>query len=125
EDFTSVAIARFRLTGSPWTKRTDRAIAGIGGTRTDIAGTVIATSISTQDRDARGGVFYEPPPGVTDEPDSKGGAYAPGAIQINEKSLRLVAVDIPLYHRAEAFYRFPEGEKNFMGYRELRVWARG
>ena len=27
--------------------------------------------------------------------------------------------------RAEAFYRFPEGQRNFLGYRQLRVWARG
>ncbi|HEX6536056.1 MAG TPA: cell surface protein SprA [Gemmatimonadaceae bacterium] len=122
-DFTRVALARLRLTGSPWTKRTDQAIAGIGGTRVDGPGTVIATTIGTQDRDAR--LAYESPPGVTDEPDSKGSVYSPGTIQVNEKSLRVLAVDVPLYHRAEAFYRFPEGEKNFMGYRELRVWARG
>ncbi|MBX6332813.1 MAG: cell surface protein SprA, partial [Gemmatimonadaceae bacterium] len=124
DEFTRVAIARLRLTGSPWTKRTESAIAGIGGTHVDAPGTVIATSIGTQDRDARG-VFYESPPGVTDEPDSKGSVYSPGTIQVNEKSLRLLAVNVPLYHRAEAFYRFPEGEKNFMQYRELRVWARG
>ena len=27
--------------------------------------------------------------------------------------------------RAEAYYRFPEGQKSFMGYEQLRVWARG
>ena len=27
--------------------------------------------------------------------------------------------------RAESYYRFPEGEKNFMSYKELRLWARG
>jgi hypothetical protein len=123
--FTRVAIARLRLTGSPWTKRTDAAIAGIGGTRVDVSGTMIATTIGTQDRDPRGNLFYESPPGVTDEPDSKGGVYSPGTIQVNEKSLRLIAVNVPLFHRAEAYYRFPEGERNFMAYRELRVWARG
>ena len=126
EAFTRLAIARLRLTGSPWTKRTDRAIAGIAGdANSGGTGTVIATTIGTQDRDARGGPRYESPPGVTDEPDSKGSAYSPGTIQVNESSLRLIAVNVPLLNRAEAYYRFPEGEKNFMGYRELRVWARG
>ena len=101
------------------------AIAGVGGTNTDAGGTVIATTIGTQDRDSQGGLFYQSPPGVTDQPDSKGSVYSPGTIQVNEQSMRLVAVDVPLYHRAEAFYRFPEGTKNFMGYRQLRVWARG
>ena len=132
-DFTRFAIARLRLTGSPWTKRTDRAIAGIGGggdasgTPAPGTGTVIATTIGTQDRGARGGDAppYESPPGVTDEPDSKGSEFSPGTVQVNESSLRLIAVNVPVMRRAEAFFRFPEGEKNFMGYRELRVWARG
>ena len=132
-DFTRFAIARLRLTGSPWTKRTDRAIAGIGGgggaggTPPAGTGTVIATTIGTQDRGARGGDAprYESPPGVTDEPDSKGSEFSPGTVQVNESSLRLIAVNVPVMRRAEAYFRFPEGEKNFMGYRELRVWARG
>ena len=132
-DFKRFAIARLRLTGSPWTKRTDRAIAGIGGggdvggTPAPGTGTVIATTIGTQDRGARGGDAppYESPPGVTDEPDSKGSEFSPGTVQVNESSLRLIAVNVPVMRRAEAYFRFPEGEKNFMGYRELRVWARG
>lgn len=123
--FTQLALARMRLTGAPWTKRTPSAIAGVGGTNADAGGAVIATTIGTQDRDSQGGLFYQSPPGVTDQPDSKGSVYSPGTIQVNEQSMRLVAVDVPLYHRAEAFYRFPEGTKNFMGYRQLRVWARG
>jgi hypothetical protein len=132
-DFMRFAIARLRLTGSPWTKRTDRAVAGIGGggevggTPAPGTGTVIATTIGTQDRGARGGDAppYESPPGVTDEPDSKGSEFSPGTVQVNESSLRLIAVNVPVMRRAEAYFRFPEGEKNFMGYRELRVWARG
>lgn len=123
--FTQFALARLRLTGAPWTKRTDRAIAGIGGENANAPGTVIATTIGTQDRDDQGGLTYQSPPGVTDEPDSKGGVYSPGVVQVNEQSLRVQALNVPLYHRAEAYFRFPDGEKNFMGYRELRVWARG
>ena len=52
-------------------------------------------------------------------------AYQPGRVQINERSLRLTATDLSPLDRAESYYRFPEGEKNFMGYKELRVWARG
>ena len=133
DGFTRFALARLRLTGSPWTKRTDRAIAGIGGgggaggLPSAGTGTVIATTIGTQDRDARGGDSprYDSPPGVTDEPDSKGSEFSPGTVQVNESSLRLIAVNVPVMRRAEAYFRFPEGEKNFMGYRELRVWARG
>jgi hypothetical protein len=50
-------------------------------------------------------------------------------VQVNERALRLQA-GIPgqqfrTFDRAEAFYRFPEGTKSFMGYRTLRLWMRG
>ncbi|MFN2397597.1 MAG: cell surface protein SprA [Gemmatimonadaceae bacterium] len=125
-DFTQVAIARLKLVGSPWVKRAYRPLAGVGGSRVvGGSGFVIASIIGTLDRDSVGGLFYQSPPGVTDQADSKQSGYNPGAIQINERSLRLVSGDLPLHHRAEAYFRFPEGEKNFMGYQELRVWARG
>ncbi len=124
-DFARVGVARLKLTGSPWVKRSDRAIAGVGGTKPGGNGYVIAGIIGTQDRDSLSGIFYESPPGVTDQADTKQSQFAAGTQQINERSLRLVAGDLPLFHRAEAFYRFPEGDKNFLGYQELRVWARG
>ncbi len=123
--FTTVPIARMRLVGSPWVKRTDRPAAGVGGSAEDGSGFVIASVIGTQDRNPAGGIFYESPPGVVDEADSKQSTFAPGLVQVNERSLRLMAGNLALHHRAEAYYRFPQGEKNFMGYRELRVWARG
>ncbi len=117
-------LARMRLTGSPWVKRSDQAIAGAGGSTPSGTGFVVASVIGTQDRNTSG-VSYQPPPGVGDEPDNKQTQFDPAQIQVNERSLRLQSGHLPLYHRAEALFRFPEGEKNFMGYRELRVWARG
>src|SRR5262249_9081509 len=68
---------------------------------------------------------YESPPGVTDEPDNRQQAFDPTRVQVNERSLRLLAGGLARYDRAEAYYRFPEGERSFMSYNELRVWARG
>jgi cell surface protein SprA len=68
---------------------------------------------------------YESPPGVVDEPDAKRSQFETNRIQINERSLRLTAGNLQQYDRAEAYFRFPEGEKNFMAYKELRLWARG
>jgi len=73
----------------------------------------------------RNGISYESPPGVTDAPTSKTVAYQPGRVQINERSLRLIATDLAPLDRAESYFRFPEGEKNFMSYKELRLWTRG
>ncbi len=124
DEFTTVPLARLRLTGAPWLKVSDRALRGVAGAEST-NGTVHSGVVGTQDRDVTGGVRYESPPGVTDAPTSKTVAYQPGRVQINERSLRLTATQLELYDRAEAYYRFPEGEKNFMGYRELRLWARG
>ncbi|MGH7718593.1 MAG: cell surface protein SprA, partial [Gemmatimonadaceae bacterium] len=124
-EFRFVPIARLKLTGSPWVKRADQPIAGVAGSETAPAGFVVAAIIGTQDRNVATGLFYESPPGVTDEADTRGSSFAPGQVQVNERSLRLLAGNVPLYHRAEAYYRFPEGEKNLLGYEALRVWARG
>jgi len=122
--FQQVALARLKLVGSPWVKRQDRALRGIAG-ESGAGGYVIAGMIGTNDRDTLSNIFYEPPPGVRDEADSKTSGFEQGLVQINERSLRLLAGDLDTLQRAEAYYRFPDTQKSFMGYRELRAWARG
>jgi cell surface protein SprA len=124
-EFTTVPLARLRLTGAPWLKRSDRTLRGIAGEQNTF-GTVQSGVIGTQDKNPRNGdVSYVSPPGVTDAPTSKTIAYQPGRVQVNERSLRLTATDVAPLDRVEAYYRFPEGEKNFMSYKQLRIWARG
>ncbi|MEO8194727.1 MAG: cell surface protein SprA [Gemmatimonadales bacterium] len=123
-EFAQVPIARLRLTGAPWLKRSDASLRGIGAEETG-SGYVNAGVIGTQDRNLASGISYESPPGVVDEPDTKRSNFQTNRVQINERSLRLTAGDLAQYDRAEAYFRFPEGEKNFMAYKELRLWARG
>lgn len=122
--FSTVPLARLRLTGAPWLKVSDRTLHGIAGAQTSL-GAVQTGVVGTQDKNVRNGISYESPPGVTDAPTSKTVAYQPGRVQINERSLRLIAEGLAPFDRAESYYRFPEGEKNFMSYKELRLWARG
>lgn len=124
DEFSTVPIARLRLTGAPWLKLSDHSLRGIAGDQPG-AGTVQAGVIGTQDRNLSSGVSYESPPGVTDAPTSKTIALQTGRVQINERSLRLTSTSLQPLERAEAYFRFPDGEKNFMGYTEVRVWARG
>jgi hypothetical protein len=123
-EFTQVPIARLRLTGAPWVKRADTGLRGIGS-EVNGSGYVNAGVIGTQDRNLPGGISYESPPGVVDEPDTKRSQFQTSRVQINERSLRLTAGNLDQFDRAEAYFRFPEGEKNFMAYKELRLWARG
>ena len=124
--FITTAIARLRLVGAPWLKRSSRPLTGAAGDREQTGGGyVIAGVIGTDHRDATRGLIYEPPPGIADAPDNLQAPFAPTRVQINERSLRLQAGGLAQYDRAEAFLRFPEGQKSFMSYKELRVWARG
>jgi hypothetical protein len=124
DEFSTIPLARLRLTGAPWLKVSDRTLRGIAGDQTS-TGSVQAGVVGTQDQNIRKGISYESPPGITDAPTSKTVAFQPGRVQINERSLRLTTTDLNILDRAETYYRFPEGEKNFMGYKQLRVWARG
>jgi cell surface protein SprA len=78
--------------------------------------------VSTENHD----LGYTPPPGVGNEAARQDQSFQVGTTQINEQSLRLLANGLQLGQRAEAFTRFgAEGDKNFLKYRQLRVWARG
>jgi hypothetical protein len=125
ERFSMVGIARLRVVGAPWLKRSTRPLRGAGGSEEALSGAVVATVIGTQDRDSTRGIFYESPPGVSDLPDQSGAVFGNQQIQVNERSLRVQATEMAVGSRAEAFFRFPEGQKSLLGYRELRLWARG
>ena len=117
-----LALSRVRLVGSTWVKRADTPILGIGGERGTGTGEVVASVVSTENQD----LGYTPPPGVVDEAGQKNATFQIGATEINERSMRLLASGLGLGQRAEAYLRFTtEGDKNFLKYRTLRVWARG
>ncbi|HWA15803.1 MAG TPA: hypothetical protein VG817_05180, partial [Gemmatimonadales bacterium] len=44
---------------------------------------------------------------------------------VNERSLRLIGRGFRAGQRVEAYYRFPSGPQNLLGYREMRAWFRG
>jgi hypothetical protein len=116
------ALARVRLIGSSWVKRSDTPIPGLAGDRGTGVGEVVASVVSTENRD----LGYAPPPGVTDAAGRRDAGFQLGATQINERSMRLLASGLARGQRAEAYLRFTtEGDKNFLKYKKLRVWARG
>ncbi len=115
-------IARVRFVGSTWLKRAETPLEGLAGARGSGTGEVIVTVVSTEDVQ----LGYVPPPGVRNQADRRDAGLQIGSQQINEKSLRLIARDLDVGERAEAYLRFTtEGDKNFLRYRTLRAWARG
>jgi hypothetical protein len=122
--YSQIALDRLRLSGAPWLKRNDAPIRGIAGEQPAL-GFVTVGTVGTEDRGVSSGVNYDSPPGVGNLPDLKATPITASRVLVNEHSLRVVAGGLNNFDRAEAYYRFPEGQKNFMGYKELRVWARG
>ncbi len=122
EEEVFLAVARMRLLGAPWLKRSPTPLAGLAGQVTLPRGEVSVSVVGTDNRD----LDYTPPPGVLDQAAERGLAFQLAPIQINERSLRLTARDLRSGERAEAFTRFAaEADRNFLKYRELRVWAQG
>ncbi|MES2177618.1 MAG: cell surface protein SprA [Gemmatimonadota bacterium] len=124
DEFTQVPLARLKLTGPPWLKRNEQTLVGIAGEQP--AGGYTQTSlISTADKGTTSADDYQSPPGVIEEADSRAAVFSTTTVEVNEHALRLQAGNLPVYGRAEAFYRFPNGQQSFMGYQQLRMWARG
>src|SRR6185437_6174985 len=116
------ALSRVQLVGATWLKRADTPIPGIAGEQGAIGGQVVASFVSTENRD----LGYSFPPGVVNEAANQGAGLSVNSTQINEQSLRLLASGLQKGQHAEAFDRFTtEGDKNLLRYRELRVWMRG
>lgn len=128
DEFTRIALARFRLVGAPWLKRSVEPLSGMAGDSSGtVGGFVIASVIGTLDSTST--LSYSPPPGVVEQPENRQSGYENTRVQVNEQALRIQA-GIPgrqfrPFDRAEAYLRFPEGTKTFMGYRSLRLWMRG
>ncbi len=115
------ALARMRFLGSPWVRRSDRPVAALDGATSSSQGEVVSSTVSTENIE----LGYTSPPGVLTGLDKKGGSQGEFGSQINERSLRLLARQITLGARAEAYLRFPSGAQNLLRYRQLRWWARG
>lgn len=126
--FVRVALTRLKLVGAPWLKRSVEPLSGMAGDSAGVVGGyVIASVIGSLDSTSL--VPYTPPPGVIEAPENRQTGYENNRVQVNEQALRLQAGmpgrQFRPFDRAEAFFRFPEGTKTFMGYKTLRLWMRG
>jgi hypothetical protein len=127
--YTRIALSKFELIGAPWLRRSSRPLSGIAGDSVGAPfGYVTSSVIGTQDSTDR--IRYQPPPGVVEATETRAQlAYDNTFQQINEHSLRMQAGVpggvLPVFTRAESYFRFPQGNNTFMGYRTLRLWMRG
>jgi hypothetical protein len=116
-----LALARMRFLGAPWVRRSDSPISGLAGASGAPTGEVVASTVSTENQE----LGYVSPPGVLGGLDSKGGSQSEFGTQVNERSLRIIGRGVRDSQRVEAYFRFPSGPQNLLGYRQLRAWFRG
>lgn len=115
-----VEIARMRLVGSRWIRRAGEGVLdGIVGDTLSGVGRVEVTSVSQVTE----GSEYVSPPGVLEELTDPTQAFSGQGIEFNEKSLGITFQDVPDGGRAEVYYRFPQRPRDFLSYREARLWA--
>ena len=115
-----VQLARMRLVGSRWIKRAGEGVLdGIVGDTLSGIGRVEVSSISR----VTAGDEYVSPPGVIEELTDPTQAFTGQGIEFNEKSLGLAFQDIPVGGRAEVYHRFPQRPRDFLSYREARIWV--
>jgi hypothetical protein len=118
-----LAVARMRLVGSGWEKRGESGV---------VAGLLdvdrLPSSGGRVEADVVSGVSegddYVSPPGVTEGlQDATTALGAQGGAEFNEKSLRLRYTAIAPGDRAEVYRAYQGEPRNFLAYRQLRVWA--
>ncbi|HSG09150.1 MAG TPA: hypothetical protein VLA36_12390 [Longimicrobiales bacterium] len=113
-------VARMRLVGSRWIKRAGEGVlAGLGG---DTLAGFGRLEVSTVSRVTEGD-SYASPPGVLEELVDPTSAFAGQGIEFNEKALGLAFDAIPTGSRAEVYHRFPQRPRNFLTYRQARLWV--
>ena len=116
----SATLTRLRIVGSRWIRRNQEGVLrGIVGDTLAGLGRVEVTPVSRITE----GEAYQSPPGVIDQLADPSAGFGGQGIEINEKSLALVYEGIQPGDRTEVYQRFPQTPRNFLGYREARLWV--
>ncbi len=115
-----LTFARMRIVGSRWVKRGgDGVLQGIAGDVHGSGGVVEVSPVSMLTE----GAAYQAPPGVLEELDDPTQAVAGRGVEFNEQSLGIRYRDVAGGERVEVYHRFLQRPRNFMSYREARLWV--
>ena len=116
----ALVLARMGIVGSTWIKRSATGVlTGLGGDTTSLHGRVEVSPVSK----LTAGDAYTSPPGVIEELDDPTAEFGGQGIEFNERSLSIAVSDIQPGDRAEVYNRFPQQPRDFLSYREARIWT--
>lgn len=117
---SSLVLARFGIVGSTWIKRSPSGVlAGLGGDTLAAQGRVEVGPVSA----LTAGDGYVSPPGVVEQLDDPTAAFGGQGVEFNERSLSLAFEDLQPGDRAEVYNRFPQRPRDFLPYRQARLWV--
>ena len=115
----SLVITRMAIVGSTWIKRSETGVlTGFGGDTASVHGRVEVGPVSKLTVEA-----YTSPPGVIEELDDPTAGFGGQGIEFNERSLSIAFGDIQPGDRVEVYNRFPQRPRDFLSYREARLWV--
>ena len=116
----SFVLARMSIVGSTWIKRSvNGVLAGVGGDTASVHGRVEVGPVSR----VTAGDAYTSPPGVIEQLDDPTAAFGGQGIEFNERSLSVAFENVLPGDRVEVYNRFPQQPRDFLSYREARLWA--
>ena len=116
----AAVLARMRLVGSRWVKRAGEGVlSGVAGDQPGTGGTIEVSPVGAVEV----GAAYEPPPGVVEQLDDPTTALGAQGVEFSEKALGIRYRGLPPGERAEVYHRFPQRPRNFLTYRQARIWA--
>ena len=116
----SFVLARMAIVGSTWIKRSASGVlTGFGGDTASVHGRLEVSPVSK----VTAGDAYTSPPGVIEQLDDPTAAFGGQGIEFNERSLSIAFEDILPGDRVEVYNRFPQQPRDFLSYREARLWA--
>ena len=116
----SFVLARLGIVGSTWLKRYPGGVLrGLAGDTAALGGRVEVGPVSK----LTVGDAYVSPPGVVEQLDDPAAAFGGQGIEFNERSLAVSYEDVPPGGRVEVYNRFPQRARDFLPYREARLWV--
>ncbi|MGI9626195.1 MAG: hypothetical protein ACR2QM_05110, partial [Longimicrobiales bacterium] len=116
----SFVLTRMGIVGSRWIKRSlTGVLTGLGGDTLAVQGRVEVGPVSK----ITVGDAYTSPPGVLEELDDPTVAFGGQGIEFNERSLSVQFEDLQPNNRVEVYNRFPQRPRDFLSYREARLWV--
>lgn len=113
-------VTRASIVGSRWIKRSlSGVLTGLGGDTISVLGRVDVGPVSR----LTVGEAYSSPPGVLEQLDDPTSAFGGQGIEFNERSLSIQFQDVGPGDRVEVYNRFPQRPRDFLSYREARLWV--